>query len=938
MLPWRRFLVSHRVELGFIALCAVGHLWLAGWWVSLQGAPWVSRTAPPYYGLQTEALVAGRAYLSERPRPELAQLANPYSGEQNRPYRVLDLSYFHGRYYLYFGLTPVLVLLLPWRLLTGLYLTDASAAVGFSAAACWCSLGLLVACRRRFFFAVPRWAPMAAAAVLAFGNLQLVLLQVPSVYQVAQLSGYAALQLSLVSAYAALTCASWRRSLVWLAAASLGCGAAFLARPSFLPTAGLLAILAWFVDRRRRAATGAGFISNPWGVLAAAGGPLAACGALAAAWNWIRFGSFTEFGNRYQLSDLDLRHLDLFSFRYAARNVGQFLFAPPRLGPYFPYVGAGLAPIGLLAALPFAWLAAGLLGASDRRLDPRLAWLGAIVAAVVAGTFLPLAAYFAPWSRYEIDFFVPWMVAAALGWLTWLSVVRGWLRTLVLGGGMILAAISISISLGFAGRETNELTRRFAGMARIGNLPAAARDWLEGSAYGPIRLQVTFPPDDRREPEPILQTGWQDRDLITVKRIDPTQVIFQWFHPGAGGPVSDPVPIAPGSRHTLVIAMGSLFPPAEHPFFAQGEAAAAVFRWRHRLAIQVDGRTVLSADGSFYESGPGDVRVGQVVDCARDLARPAFSGSIVALGRQQVDARLDDGWPRDRSPIAIELRFPNKSAGANPEPLLSTGAPGHGDLVFVEYLPRDRIRIGYNHGGGGSFRSEPTMIEPGERQRLQLWMPSIGRDAAGRGRWALSLGRRSVVDLMVPFFPTTAGQVAFGYNAVQSEAAAEMFSGTILTVTRARTGAELEPWATGSGPLELRLRFSSNHFGTAQPLVATGRTGAADIVYVIPSAAGTVRFGFDHWSMGGPLTAPIAVDLSARHTVEIESGCLWGPAANAEQRATVRVRCDGRVVLTVRTETYPTRPEEIRIGENRVGASSCGRTFFGELISVQRRP
>jgi len=41
-------------------------------------------------------------------------------------------------------------------------------------------------------------------------------------------------------------------------------------------------------------------------------------------------------------------------------------------------------------------------------------------------------------------------------------------------------------------------------------------------------------------------------------------------------------------------------------------------------------------------------------------------------------------------------------------------------------------------------------------------------------------------------------------------------------------------------------------------------------------------------------------------------------------------------VLDTPAQPHPTRPAEIEAGRNRVGASSCGPLFSGEILRVER--
>ena len=76
------------------------------------GGTLTSPLPPSYYGLLTEALVAGQVHLKLIPDPKLLRLADPYAGPQgtSRPH---DMSFYRGKFYLYYGITPAIVLMVP---------------------------------------------------------------------------------------------------------------------------------------------------------------------------------------------------------------------------------------------------------------------------------------------------------------------------------------------------------------------------------------------------------------------------------------------------------------------------------------------------------------------------------------------------------------------------------------------------------------------------------------------------------------------------------------------------------------------------------------------------------------------------------------------------------------------------------------------------------
>ncbi len=78
------------------------------------------------YQQLAESFLDGRLYLEQVPPDYLAEMENPYDyserveqkNKHNESY-YWDAAYFNGRYYVYFGVVPVLLTYLPYRLITG---------------------------------------------------------------------------------------------------------------------------------------------------------------------------------------------------------------------------------------------------------------------------------------------------------------------------------------------------------------------------------------------------------------------------------------------------------------------------------------------------------------------------------------------------------------------------------------------------------------------------------------------------------------------------------------------------------------------------------------------------------------------------------------------------------------------------------------------------
>jgi hypothetical protein len=318
---------------------------------TMDGPLW-SKEPAGFYGFQTAGFRAGHLHIAGiEPHPKLAELENPYWGDQNRAYRVLDLSYYRGKYYSYFGVGPIVFLTLPWAVTTGTYLTEPGATLILLIGGCGVMLVLLEWVRRRHFPNIGPWVLCSSALLLCFGSLVPIHLIGVNAGTVAQSGAY-------LCFWAAFLCLALlpdnRHPVRLLAAASLWCGLALSCRPSFLPiTAMMLPAAFWLWKARQVPLLSLGIaMALPLGVVAAA----------LLCYNYARFDSIWEFGNRLQLTDLDYRQVRLLStdFLWSPRTL-DLLLRPPQSTHFFPFIAntRDLVPIGLLWVFPTSVFAVG---------------------------------------------------------------------------------------------------------------------------------------------------------------------------------------------------------------------------------------------------------------------------------------------------------------------------------------------------------------------------------------------------------------------------------------------------------------------------------------------------------------------------------------------------------------------------------------------------
>jgi tetratricopeptide (TPR) repeat protein len=434
------------------------------------------------YNLLVQGFRAGQLSLKKEVPPGFAQLADPYDPAANVIYRnpqtgIVDLSYYKSRLYVYFGVTPALILFWPYVALTGQYLFSRQAATIFCALGFLASVGLMRALWRRYFAEVSAGVMVACALALGLATGVPVLLSRSDVYEAAISCGYMLTMLALAAIWCALH--EPRRRSGWLAVASVAYGLAVGARPNLLFGAVILLVPVAQAWRERR---------QVWAVSIAAMGPILLIGLGLMLYNARRFDSPFEFGTHYQLCGRPQPTEQLFRLRYFWFNLRVYFLEPARWSAHFPFVrGIAVPPLptghygaaeafGVLTNLPVVWLALAVPLAWRNRSEQaasNLRWFVTAAALLFGMCALTLGFFMSAAIRYEVEFLPALLLLAAAGILgleraltdrlVWRRAARwGW--GLLLGFSVaftLLATVeyyaevhnSLGISLGALGRQ-----------------------------------------------------------------------------------------------------------------------------------------------------------------------------------------------------------------------------------------------------------------------------------------------------------------------------------------------------------------------------------------------------------------------------------------------------------------------------------------------------
>jgi hypothetical protein len=475
------------------AALAVGTYYL--WQLRAPGYPLdFTHDQNGYYNYLGRAFAHGHLELPIQPMKELLALPNPWDPAAGEEYKMHDMVLYHGRYYLYHGPGPAVLLFAPWLLLTGHDLPERFAVFLL------CYGGFLFCCgvlMRLVAMAGVRLRPaMLALMVLALGLCTSVpyLLNRVWVYEIAIAGGYfctSAAFYFLTRALAPGKCA-W-----WLGASGVCFGLAIACRPH-LGLAGLIVFAGLVLLLRRPRSEAIAFASA-----------FALVGVCVALYNSLRFGSPLEFGLQYLLAGPDQNRV-----RLMAANIPPglyfWLLCPPDFSAVFPWVRLAYrfpfggvvfpfpqgyfieATVGSVFLAPFVPASWVLPPLRDSRPVRSFLWM---LAAFAVSVLLFLAATGFTTQRYEVDF-LPAAVLAALA--AFAIATNGGKKLLGMLAVTIVCGIVVNLALGILGPYGDMVKRRPESYVRL------ARWFSPSQESRPVlnpHVTVTFTAEFRRQPD-----------------------------------------------------------------------------------------------------------------------------------------------------------------------------------------------------------------------------------------------------------------------------------------------------------------------------------------------------------------------------------------------------------------------------------------------------
>lgn len=288
-----------------------------------------------------DAFKKGRVTLDTTPSDELLSLPNPYDWSQrleSNVYALWDHVLYEGEYYSYYGIGPVLLLFLPYNLITGYYFPSAVATFLFSAVGLtFLALTFMKLCKR-YFSNIPM-SMYVVSLFMILSSCGIWYCLIPSnFYEIAQTSGFCFVTLGAYFMVSANVFDKGRIKLVNLCLSTLFLSIAVTCRPT---TAVWCVVALLFIGvgvikihRNKKAQE---YAPSYVKYLLCALLPFVVIGAGQMIYNYIRFDSFTDFGIQYSLTINDFTKAQ-YHTQFAAIGFYNYLFAPPSFSSTFPFV------------------------------------------------------------------------------------------------------------------------------------------------------------------------------------------------------------------------------------------------------------------------------------------------------------------------------------------------------------------------------------------------------------------------------------------------------------------------------------------------------------------------------------------------------------------------------------------------------------------------
>lgn len=449
--------LTHRTAAALVLLLCVGGMLAMFPFGSAKTVPYdpnVSIGPNDPYAQTFDAWQHGQVHLRSGVDPLLLELENPYDygardhGGVNYEW---DKAFYNGKYYSYFGISPVIFVYYPMYLLTGKIPNMAMATLFFALPSMIFLFALVLTVVRKYCKRPNLLLLLCGLAAAAAASGIYLCVNSADRYFLVVTAGICFLYLFLWLGLEATMAKRQLSRCLLLAGCGLAITAAVLSRPTMALYAVLLVPPFWQFIRRKKFN-----VRQKFAAVASFAVPLMIGAAATMAYNAVRFDSPFEFGSAYQLtvSNTAANQVRLADFPAA---MVQYFLAPVSFGGVFPFINQAFVTFAntshfvyntagfgafLFLCIPLAYLTVGAV-TSKKLCKPEKRWvfrLAFLTPVVMAFLDYCLAGYV---PRYLCDIL---SVLAVFSVAVLLEAQRH-LRTVPIAGGVFSRAATVSMLL-----------------------------------------------------------------------------------------------------------------------------------------------------------------------------------------------------------------------------------------------------------------------------------------------------------------------------------------------------------------------------------------------------------------------------------------------------------------------------------------------------------
>jgi hypothetical protein len=443
-------------------------------------------------------------------------------------------------------------------------------------------------------------------------------------------------------------------------------------------------------------------------------------------------------------------------------------------------------------------------------------------------------------------------------------------------------------------------------------------------AAGPVEVDFLLPFGAKAAGnQPLLATGHPHAGAVVfVTCLDANHVRLGadvWGQLFQSGPIETDF----SSEQQLVVSDSALFPVDNPRVRALDPVEIAKLRGEFR--VELNGRTEILRDSDAYETTPSEVLAGKTR--FGSITASDFQGEILGMRRLPIPREVVLPWGRR---LRMTVTFPRGQVGIS-EPLMTGVARGATRSFYVTYLSDTRLRITRWSPEGQSARSAEVDFDPLRSHVLDI---QAGALEGSPSTFAMSLSFDGKPVIGAASLKSSVGPplVATGTNAAHVPGVRERFTGPRMDLAVVTAAAE-PAVAETEGPVHMIVSLPADKIGRSEPLVATGRTGAGDIVFVTYVDPSHVRISLDHWGGAVVTSGLIPIDYGAPHEIWVSMDSLNSPPSAGSP---VTVVLDGAAVLSSPIAPYPSTQAEVRVGSGLAGGSTEDPVFTGAMRFLER--